>query len=121
MAQAARVVEETVSSITARWEPCHVDDLTCLLNPLRAFDLKQILLLTPPELRVEMAVVFTRIRRNDLPILLDLAPRDSKRGGAATVNIWRYLTKANKMPLGIAFRMEKLFGVPACILCEWYI
>lgn len=84
------------------------DDIVCVLNPLLSIDLKQILLMTPEERRLDVSLSFAGINMIDL----------FKKAGfnLEEKNIYRWTTYQNKLPLGAAFRLARVFGVPVEIL-----
>ncbi len=107
------------------WTPCAVDDLPSVLNPVQAATLREILGATVPRRRLNVALSYAWDHPDvtELLIAMDLAPN---RGRSLALNaartcMTRWLRRENAMPLGIGFRMEKVFGVPAMLLCESYV
>lgn len=84
------------------------DDIICVLNPLQSCDLKQILLMTPEDRRLNVALVFSGIKIEEL----------FKKSGLDNDNnyAYRWIRYENKLPLGAAFRLAKVFGVSVEIL-----
>lgn len=91
----------------------HVDDLPCLLNPVQACDLKQILLMTPAERRLAVAMAFSGL----------VSYRDLfERIGVMVDPTWsRWIQGKHRLPFGVAFRLGKVFGVSAELLLEWWV
>jgi len=84
------------------------DDIPCVLNPLLACDLKQILMMTPEDRRLAVALAFANISMKDLFLKSGL--------GAENTNYYRWIEYENRLPLGVAFRMAKVIGVSIEIL-----
>jgi hypothetical protein len=87
-----------------------------LLNPVKAADLERILLLSPPEIRLNIANVFLGLERKSSIFIY--AGIDSKNIDAM-VSAW--INKTVRLPLGVAFRVAKVVGVSAEVLFEWWI
>ena len=86
------------------------DDIICLLNPVAACDLKQILMMTPLDRRLEVSLSFANV---DVKYLFITAGLYESQHDAT----WkRWLSHKSKLPLGAAFRLAKALGVPAEIL-----
>ena len=92
------------------------DDLPCALNPIQACDLKQILLMTPEDRRLDVACAFSGLTPVKAFTLAGLLDDDTPGGGSRNYNRW--LKHENKLPLGAAFRVAKVFGVPCEILFQ---
>ncbi len=88
------------------------DDITCILNPVQAQDLTQILLMTPSERRLKVSLAFSNIT------LTDLSRKSGLNESGINGTISRWFQGMNKMPLGVAFRLSRVFGVPTEILFE---
>jgi hypothetical protein len=80
------------------------EDIICILNPLQSIDLKQILLMTHEDRRLEVALSFSGISVTEL----------FDKIGISSYHRWTKYT--NRLPMGIAFRLAKVFGVSAEIL-----
>jgi len=90
----------------------HVDDIPCALNPLQACDLKQVLLLTPEDRRFVVACAFAALEPHDIFDRAGLVS-DSKHGDKQ----WqRWTGHEHRIPLGAAFRVAKVLGVPCEVL-----
>lgn len=117
----------SVSSIGVSWEPCRIDDVKCILNPLQQCDLIEILHRTIPLRRVKITMVFCGIEDNlELIVLSGLAPskesiRNKTIGHEMTVNFSRWLNKEHRLPMGMAFRIARVFGVSPELLFEGFI
>lgn len=85
------------------------EDIICLLNPLQSCDLKQILMMTHVDRRLNVALAFANIDYKTLCV---------KAGLLYTHNnhVYKWLNGNNRLPLGIAFRLSKVLGVPVEIL-----
>lgn len=84
------------------------DDIKCVNNPLLACDLKQILMITPHDRRLNVALAFSNISLMEL----------FRESGLYDDNkyIYRWTKHEVRLPLGAAFRLAKVFGVPSEIL-----
>lgn len=110
--------------ILKTWEPCRVDDVRCVLNPSQRCDLEDILQKTPAARRLRVAMAFVGVETMvDLIRLAGLEPSDGRhdRGMDMRANFTRWTTGAIRMPMGIGFRLARVFGVPPDLLCEGYI
>lgn len=108
----------TAVSIAERWTPCHVDDIRCVLNPVQAASLECALVLLPAKRRIQIAMAVAGLEPSALAIAIDLVPPYSMQ---KNVQLWRWVTGEHKMPMGIGFRLARVFGVNAEVLCEGYI
>lgn len=88
------------------------DDIKCVLNSVQSCDLKQILFMTPEDRRLEVALAFTGLSNKELFGISGFDTEATKSGW------WRWLRHENRLPLGAAFRLAKVFGVPAEVLFE---
>ena len=88
------------------------DDIICVLNPLQSCDLKQILLMTQIDRRLSVALSFSDITIDDL------ARKSGLDSSECSSSLRRWIKGENKLPLGAAFRLAKVFGVPVEILFE---
>lgn len=94
------------------------DDIVCELNVLLACDLKQILLMTPENRRLNVALAFANLNINQLADKSGL--NDFDKNG---VVLRRWIRHEYRLPLGAAFRLAKVFGVPVEVLFaspEWF-
>lgn len=89
------------------------DDIKSILNPVQAADLVRILLLTPEDRRLNIALVFSDITTEDLFIKSGLGMEIS---GSSYFTFKRWMRHECKLPLGAAFRLAKVFDVPVEIL-----
>ncbi len=78
----------------------HVDDLLPKLNPYRQKDLAAILDLTPPRLRITMALVFAEWTQDEW----------AEEAGINAVTVGRWRNGFNRIPLGAAFRLARVLG-----------
>jgi len=109
----AKPMKESAEIIQFNKDEIAFDDIICVLNPLQSCDLKQILLMTHADRRMNVALAFANIT------LIDLANKSGLNDNNNTCNtVRRYLNYENKMPLGSAFRLAKVFGVSVEILFE---
>lgn len=102
------------------WEPCHVDDLRSLLDPLTSAGLERAFLLgpIPSKRRIQVAMAVAGIEEGALMVAAGLvAPQTANKN----TMIWRWLTGVHKMPMGVGFRFARVFGVNAEVLCEGYV
>ena len=87
------------------------EDIICVLNPLQSCDLKQVLLMTHVDRRLSVALAFADI---DLHQLMVQAGFEGER---SSFNRW-LINFNSKLPLGVAFRLAKVFGVPVEVLFQ---
>jgi transcriptional regulator with XRE-family HTH domain len=78
----------------------HVDDLIPKLNPCRQKDLAAILDLTPPRLRIAIALTFAEWTQDEW----------AEEAGINSVTVGRWRNGFNRIPLGAAFRLARVLG-----------
>lgn len=102
-----------------RWVPCPLDQIACVVNPVQQMDLSVILSMTPPGRGLAVAMAYAGITSCiQLLVLAQLmAPQPSaRRSNHMSVSMSRWMRGVSRMPLGIAYRIAAVFGVPVELL-----
>lgn len=105
---------------TAAWEPRHVDDIPLhpALNVVTAATLEAVLRQLPAKRRIHVAMAVVGLELGSLMVAADLVAPDVANKNTA---LWRWVSGAHRMPMGVGFRLARVFGVNAEVLCEGYI
>jgi hypothetical protein len=106
------------SPIPFERQPVGLDDIYCVLNPAQAADLERILLMTLPARRLDVAVAFCGLKSiYEAFVMADLADSESPTRSSSC---YRWVERQSRFPMGAAFRLAKVFGVPAeLLLLDW--
>lgn len=99
-----------------RWVPCPIDQIACVLNPVQQADLIGILGMTPPGRCLAVAMAYAGI-----PTYRALLQHAGVRAtGASVATLSRWVTGRTRWPLGAAYRVAAVFGVPAeALFAHW--
>jgi len=103
--------------------PVDFEDLRCVLNPVQAEDLIEILLRTPAKRRLAVACAFAGFETPfEAFVAAGLAQPNTGHGRVPAHQAWwRWVAKRTHFPLGAAFRISRLFGTPHEILLAWWL
>lgn len=89
----------------------HIDDLKSIIDPSKARDILLAFEFTPPDLRPELVLLLGRLTQTQW----------AEAAGVGGVNLHRWLTRKFHLPLGAAFRLAKVVGLPAEELFEGWV
>lgn len=88
-----------------------LDDIEPVLNTLRQNDLTLILEITPPRLRVNVALAFADLAVGTWCDLSGLLPKSTSE----------WLCRHRTMPFGVAYRLSRVLGQDPRLLFEWHL
>src|SRR5262245_9589157 len=97
----------------------HVDDIQAVLNPVQAASLECALALLPSKRRIHIAMAMAGMTSAGELIAACGLSRDESN--AIEVSVLRWLRGDIRMPMGMGFRIARVFGVSAEVLCEGYV
>ncbi len=98
------------------YKTIELEDIKSLLNPSKSSDLEKILSMVPADVRLDIALIFSKVSRQEIFTHAGLTM--NWHNDEALFSRW--IKKRVRFPLGAAMRLARVFNVPPELLFEFW-